>query len=699
MKQLPRRLFFWDAPAQGAFFGMTLLPATVWLVFSALCCIEVINYHLFIQCVPIYIFFLIIILTILAYEAFLIVRMPFLICLKTMRFGRRVLVPLALIVVSLLYGAAVMYQDEMCWKWVLSMSLVVGGVYLFCPKFFSSWKMMVGTLAWAGAFHVFWTVFIYACAPAMGGWYNEWCMTSGVIRFIPYVDALHKWFRLTESGGCLCFTALGFILLAAGYLLYGCLLAGYAKTSLRGMFSGAVCLVWGVVAASYVVFLLMAFCEVSACRRAVKELEEYYGHPMTAAELERQFYEGRQANPEFWKEVENLCSEYYNSLDENVWRFYSWYQFAVLPEGMHLQRKKRFLENTPCQKLEQMIASPIPPPERNYADDQLLMAMQNPEFPCLRKITQMAMLRVRYCLEDGDFAGASAAIDRMDACRECLWKDHAYAAYLVGIAITNNRLQAMERIMASDLPTEEWLAAQSERLAEIEHEAEQLEGHFMYGESVCLLNLFHWTAHYAGTIEASPSGLNFHSLRFCFPQGWWLAANNVKGFAKAIRVFNFTPLPQGGTGNILVDLLMPAYSKGFEKKRCTIASCRIMRGLIQAELRKRSTGVYPESLDGLPEDPFSGQPLKYRKGTCQVVEYVYKEKKEDDENDDSPDKNYLDHDSDYMKRLRTVDAVQIWSVGPNSVDDGGEYHLDENGSPEKDDIRYVIPLNAEKPSH
>lgn len=43
---------------------------------------------------------------------------------------------------------------------------------------------------------------------------------------------------------------------------------------------------------------------------------------------------------------------------------------------------------------------------------------------------------------------------------------------------------------------------------------------------------------------------------------------------------------------------------------------------------------------------------------------------------------------------RTVEAVQIWSVGPDGIDDGGINDKPEYGSGEKakDDIRFIIRL-------
>ena len=695
MKPLLRKIFFWDAPAQGAFFGLTLLLAAVWFAFSLLCCVGVVYYPLLLG-ISLGIVFGVAALVSLAYIAFLLGRIPFLISLKTPGFWRRLWVPLVLFVLALGYGAVVGFLDEMYWKWGMFTALALGGVYLCCPMFFSSWKMVAGTFFWLGALLVFWIVFVYAFAPFKEVTFlSDWSLESGSLCY--EFRAIHKWFRLKTPVGCFCFAVSGFLLLMAGYLLYGSLLAEYAKISLRKLFSRKIRCIWGIVAGSYVVFLALALFETASYRLAINELETHFGHPMTSAELERQFYDGRPANPEFWKELEVLRKELYDSRDENE-RTYSWYPFAELPESLHTKWKKNFLENVSRQKLEQMISAPIPPPKRNYADDQLLMAMPYPEFADLRELARMEMHHIGFSLEDDDLDAVSGAFNRMDFCREYLWKDHSYIAYLVGIAVTSFRLQAMEKVLTSALPTEKWLTAQSDELAAIERQAEQLEKHFLYGESVCYLNLFHWLAHYSGysgMMGDYPSGLNYHSLRFLFPQGWWLVANDAKGMAKIIHVYQFSQMPQKRTGYILTDLLLPALSKGTEKKQSIIASCRVIRGLIQAELHKWRTGAYPDSLEDLPLDPFSGQPLKYRKGTCEVVKEIYQEKAKEEKNGENDELFGASASSEmFVSQKRTLRTVQIWSVGPDGIDDGGRTHKPEYGSSEKkkDDIRFIIPI-------
>ena len=105
---------------------------------------------------------------------------------------------------------------------------------------------------------------------------------------------------------------------------------------------------------------------------------------------------------------------------------------------------------------------------------------------------------------------------------------------------------------------------------------------------------------------------------------------------------------------------------------------------------KRRTGEDPDGVDGLPMDPFSGQPLKYRKSLCQMVEEECQEKKA--ENDE--DKLFSGSSYVFEKRERNVEAVQIWSVGPDGIDDGGLNKKAEYDSEQKstDDIRFIIPI-------
>ena len=343
-----------------------------------------------------------------------------------------------------------------------------------------------------------------------------------------------------------------------------------------------------------------------------------------------------------------------------------------------------------------MLTGPIPPPKRNYADDQLLNAMSSPDLSNVRELARQGLLRIVYALEDGEFDVASTSLERMDAYREYLWKDHTSYTFLTGIAVESYRLKAMEKILASGLPPDEWLTAQAARLVEVERQAELLEEHYLFGESVIDLNIFHWLAHYAGNdVYPCLAGLHFCSLRFFFPQGWWLAANDLKGMTKTLRVRHFSELPTSRTGYYGVDMLLPALSKGTVKKQSLIASCRVLRGLIQAELQKRRTGVYPDSPTDLPVDPFTNQPLKYRKGKCGVTRYYAKWVP--DEIEDGAEGVEASKNGQWTLegKTETVNAVQIWSIGADGIDDGGLDIVKREGSDvlqHADDIRFIIQM-------
>ena len=49
---------------------------------------------------------------------------------------------------------------------------------------------------------------------------------------------------------------------------------------------------------------------------------------------------------------------------------------------------------------------------------------------------------------------------------------------------------------------------------------------------------------------------------------------------------------------------------------------------------------------------------------------------------------------DFFREESIIKAVQIWSVGPDGIDDGGLNKKAEYGSEQKnkDDIRFVIPI-------
>jgi hypothetical protein len=118
-----------------------------------------------------------------------------------------------------------------------------------------------------------------------------------------------------------------------------------------------------------------------------------------------------------------------------------------------------------------------------------------------------------------------------------------------------------------------------------------------------------------------------------------IEADKLTGPERADAI-NRIALPPRNFENILVYLLFPACEKVMEADTRTRAHCATSVAALACERYRRLYGHWPETLADIPrtvlpkvpEDPFTGRPLLYR---------------------------------------RTADGVVVYAVGPNGVDDGG----------------------------
>ena len=127
-----------------------------------------------------------------------------------------------------------------------------------------------------------------------------------------------------------------------------------------------------------------------------------------------------------------------------------------------------------------------------------------------------------------------------------------------------------------------------------------------------------------------------------------------------------------------------------------IVMMRSTRILLEAEKVKRRTESYPLTMDNLPLDPFTGKPLQYSVGPCEIdVEVIKKAKPKECDDEDELDyacncgcdtsngcrchgkSDQILVDITYEKR--TVNAMQVFSPGPKAERD-------------HDDIRFFIRI-------
>ena len=106
--------------------------------------------------------------------------------------------------------------------------------------------------------------------------------------------------------------------------------------------------------------------------------------------------------------------------------------------------------------------------------------------------------------------------------------------------------------------------------------------------------------------------------------------------------------------------------------------------MIAAELARQKNGRYPDAMDDLLTDPFSDKPLKYAIAKVEISEQRFQLNEDPTRDDITPElQKQLGMTDEQLAEFsrprkyvfktehRTVDAVQIWSVGPNGIDDNG----------------------------
>ncbi len=713
MKPLLRRLFFWDEPAKGAFFGLTLALLAGWGGFTVVCAGLVVHSRLFAFGVPHYLLLASLVLLPM-YIVFLVLKGLGHMARRTRHFGK-LLALAAITVTCFVFAICYLYPDnsillvgtrwpELACLWGACLLVLAWMAYL-SREVVNPAKLLLAILFWTGGILVFCTLWEFAANLLVARGPFHWVNSS--LFFETY-----RAFDL-NSGNCFWFTLAGFLMLASAYLLSWNLLANDSGCTMRKFFSPGIRIQWCIMAGIYPISLLLAIWNSAQCRNAVRELDAYFGQPVTVAELGRIFYDGRTPDPDFWNAadaaIKHYEEEYKKGEEENEWEFAK-HPLAELPKELYETRRGHFRKCVGSARLGELFAAfPWPPPEREFVEGAL-WSMKQPELSICRKMADIECRLCHYAVDEGDFRTAAEAIEHIDIICDYLSKVCNLVGWYTWGEVCQERDEMLSRILASGLPPANWLEDQADRLRKWEERLENAQKRLIYSEAVYGFDFINSVRDNKFS-DKTYYQLDYHSVRFFFPQGWWLAAKSVKDFARGMKDSTFDQFPREATGSILVDFLVSDHLSTCGKgQRMYLASNRVLRGLIAAELENRRTGSYPETLDTLLMDPFANQPLQYRKGPCRITRYICKERSKS-EPDDEPG-------SAQQGRWRfepyeeTVNAVQIWSVGPDGIDDGGITNkmtylfipddFDDGGitnNPEygssekkKDDIRFILPI-------
>ena len=651
MKRLIREILFWDSPAQGAFFGLTLLFSVpwFWLVWIFRNNDTILN------------------LWISGFSADLLVK-----C-----FGA---IPIFILLLILIYAAFLCARiSPQAWRnpnHRAKRYLTAAG----------------GLLSLSCAAFIFWVIIKTLYAETAYTLYEHACRDTDIADRIGLHGNGWGWFAFA-----------GMMLWATSYFLIGKIISWSTAVRCCKLIGKSVLALWSLLATSYVFCVVMALNATVKYHVAVAELSRYFGRPLTATALAEVYQNGRKPDAAFWSTVEALKPNFpefdysaeqsagFDRLHSSIVR----YPDAILPETVYSEWKTRFLGNENLRKLAKMLEQPLPPAERPYRDDKLLSQMLLPELTLCRELVRLEYWQLKFALEDGDIQAVRQALQRVENICTYQQNDTLMISSLVWIALEHMRHELISKVVSSKMVETDWLIEQSRNLSDLEDTVHRIQRMSIYGEAVFAVNTMEYSP-YKDQNEFGGSSVKLSTLRWILPHAWWNVARNAEGLVRAYMISDWSEFPDHKSDNLFISMQSGTLRTiGTRKFPAAIADLRILRGLIEAELIKRKDGSYPKQMNHLLLDPFSGEPLRYKKGACVVSVPVFKKTGPNADSVDM-DEASLASEPEYkmIMEQRSIEAVQIWSIGPDRIDDGGIQNNPEYGSEEKakDDLRLIIRL-------
>ena len=380
---------------------------------------------------------------------------------------------------------------------------------------------------------------------------------------------------------------------------------------------------------------------------------------MTAKALSELYFGGKRPGVEFWQQVEDLNEEERNSeKDSNLLRYPNILSTPrVKLSDANLQRIRNDLArpDSTSNRREQLFSGPIPPAPCDFREGTLF-AMIYPNLIEIRHLDLLKLWRIRLALADGRIDDALTVYRSMERVNRSLHRETFQIGGLVWLATENLRLDGLEMLLESGRLTDGQLREISTELTRIEPVIPQIRERALYGEAVSMIDLCDSIATGVLFDDQEPKPVPLRVLRGYFPQFWWFCLREKAEIVRQLNIPDFSHISSNSSNpSILGEMHIPGLKWASKRFDELAARVRGMRALIAAELWKREHGNYPDMLPGLPEDPFTGKPLLYRKGESriQVECFSYNPKTE----------NW-----NCRTEKHTVPAIQVWS--PAAGDDG-----------------------------
>ncbi|MBQ7649903.1 MAG: hypothetical protein IJS15_03035, partial [Victivallales bacterium] len=478
---------------------------------------------------------------------------------------------------------------------------------------------------------------------------------------------------------------------------------------LRTAVSKAGVALWGVFCVAYLVFLGMAIVQSRNVARTRTLLEQRFVHPLTADGL-REFYSKKgSTDADFWKRLEEASKKLPSELTIGDKTLDYWNR--QLPETLTLEVLSAFDDYCKANgdaifEMEKCFESIPPLPSYEFEAGNLINTLLVNASPC-RRFAVLELSRMRVFLKRQDKVEAMRTYQRIDNCAVSLQHTPFLIGGLVCLAAESFRLDAIERLLESRMLSEDDLQRLSADLSALEERVPVLQQQAMYSEATLGQDVL-WGLE-RGKSHEMP--IAFGDLRFFYPQLWFHAALDKQYILRQYLTEDFSKMsatpPRAGSSEqwhfksspndglfdkqkanaayIFSSMLIPNLQTPGNKFHGMTARTIAMKALLKAEVYRREHGDYPETLADLPTDPFTGKPMLYRYGDVELSEYVLLTPESFNEDMEEANEKRLE----LRPQTKTARAVQIWSVGPNGIDEGGRRGLIVGG---KDDFCARIRL-------
>ena len=491
----------------------------------------------------------------------------------------------------------------------------------------------------------------------------------------------------------------------AGYVCFGCFLGRRQGIGFKRLMTKGVTRLWRAVAVIWMVSFCMAVVARRAANKHCVELEQRLGRPPTDEARDAWIADDCRIDVDFWRKVCEILQRrktpktgFLEGVDSEDG--YPYVYDIMKTEPSHTAKitqeqskayRQQLADFSELPELEKMFNGPVPQLLRN---DFIKLEVND----AMCKVFNCELWRLYFALAEKDMETVMSILHRMDNMLECL-RQMVKHAFFRASSFERDYLATVLDVIVSRLPTDGQLLTIKEMLHKHEeayrdvrdgtaysiiryfnYEFQEYDDGFLVGESLPiiyqLLILVRSVDDSYWTKQTWSSQLKINVGRLLLPHVWWLAANEQRIVFKALKSFP-EKVSEFNCGSFIfvMDFHYDWLDHTVYGYKGNLARNRALRCAIDAMLAYCRTGEYPATLASMPEDPFTGKPMKYRVGDC--LKY------------------------DYEKREGlTIQAIQVWSLGFNQTDDDGlNFNIPgdvQRKINRRDDIRILIPIQKEQ---